>query len=73
MTSIRLYIKIILQPNTHWIDAIENALNTLKHSLAKVITIVICCDKWQSKTLFLTSFDLRSSIVLMFSIAAYPV
>ena len=30
-------------------------------------------DKWQSKTLFLTIFDLRSSIVLTFSIAAYPV
>ena len=29
-------------------------------------------DKWQSKTLFLTIFDLRSSIVLTFSIAAYP-
>ena len=28
-------------------------------------------DKWQSKTLCLTSFDLRSSIVLTFSIAAY--
>ena len=28
-------------------------------------------DKWQSETLFLTIFDLRSSIVLMFSIAAY--
>ena len=30
-------------------------------------------DKWQSKTLFLLIFDLRSSIVLAFSIAAYPV
>ena len=30
-------------------------------------------DKWQSKTLFSTIFDLRSSIVLTFSIAAYPV
>ena len=30
-------------------------------------------DKWQSKTLFPTIFDLRSSIVLTFSIAAYPV
>ena len=30
-------------------------------------------DKWQSKTLFLTTFDLRSSIVLAFSIATYPV
>ena len=27
----------------------------------------------QSKTLFITIFDLRSSIVLTFSIAAYPV
>ena len=41
-----------------------------------VFSIVICRqsgDKWQSKTLFLTIFDLRSSIVLTFSIAAYPV
>ena len=29
--------------------------------------------KWLSKTLFPTIFDLRSSIVLTFSIAAYPV
>ena len=32
-----------------------------------------CDDKWQSKTLFLAIFDLRSSIVFAFSIAAYPV
>ena len=31
-----------------------------------------CGDKWQSKTLFLLIFDLRSSVVLAFSIAAYP-
>ena len=30
-------------------------------------------DKWQSKILFLTIFDPRSSIVLTFSIAAYQV
>ena len=30
-------------------------------------------DKWQSKTLFRMIFDLRSSIVLTFSIAGYPV
>ena len=30
-------------------------------------------DRWQSKTLFLTIFDLRSSIVLAFAIAVYPV
>ena len=38
--------------------------------------IAICCqwiDKWQSKTLFLLIFYLRSLIVLAFSIAAYPV
>ena len=39
-----------------------------------VFSIPICCqcgDKWQSQTLFLLIFDLRSSIVLAFSIAAY--
>ena len=30
-------------------------------------------DKWQSNTLFLTIIDLRSSIVLTFSIVACPV
>ena len=30
-------------------------------------------DKWQSKTMFLTIFDLRPSIVLTFSIADYTV
>ena len=30
-------------------------------------------DKWQSKTLFLSIFDLCSTIELTFSIAAYPV
>ena len=45
-------------------------------SIETVFSIAICrqCgDKWQSKTLFLTIFGLRSSIVLTFSIAAYPV
>ena len=37
------------------------------------VSIAICRqsgDKWQSKTMFQSIFDLRSSIVLMFSIAA---
>ena len=41
-----------------------------------LLSIAICrqsCDKWQLKSLFLTIFDLRSSMVLTFSIAAYPV
>ena len=45
-------------------------------SLETVFTIAICRkmgDKWQSKTRFLAIFDLRSSIILTFSIAAYPV
>ena len=44
-------------------------------SIETVFLIAICgqCgDKWQSKTLFLVIFDLLSSIVLAFSIAAYP-
>ena len=47
--------------------------------LEAVFSIAICRqsghsgDKWQSKTLFLTIFDLRSSIVLKYSIAVYPV
>ena len=45
-------------------------------SLETVASIVICRqsgDKCQSKTLFLTIFYLRSSVVLTFPIAAYPV
>ena len=44
-------------------------------SLETVFLIAICRqsgDKWQSKTLFLTILDLHSSILLPFSIAAYP-
>ena len=50
--------------------------NADQKSIETVFSIVICrqCgDKWQSKTLFLTIFDQRSSIVLAFSVAAYPV
>ena len=41
-----------------------------------VFSIAICRqlgDKWKSKTLFLTILDLCSSVLLTFSIAAYPV
>ena len=45
-------------------------------SIEIVFSIAIfrqCGDKWHSKTLFLTIFDLRFSIVLAFWIAAYLV
>ena len=54
----------------------QQSTNADQKSIETVFSIPICrqCgDKWQSKTLFLLSFDLRSSIVLAFSIAAYPV
>ena len=54
----------------------QQSTNADQKSIETVFLIAICrqCgDKWQSKTLFLTGFDLRSSIVLAFSIAAYPV
>ena len=44
--------------------------------LETVFSIAICRhsgDKWQSKTLFLTIFDLRSSIVITCSVVAYLV
>ena len=47
-----------------------------KKSIEMVFSIAICrqCgNKWQSKTLFQTIFNLHSLIVLAFSIAAYPV
>ena len=57
----------------------SNMLSTMtkigQKSIETVFSIAICrqCDdKWQSKTLFLTIFDICSSIVLVFSIATYP-
>ena len=54
----------------------EQSMNAVNKSLETVFSIAICRqsgDKRQSKTLFyvLTILDLRSSIVLTFSIAAY--
>ena len=41
--------------------------------VGRQMTIEKSGDKWQSKNLFRMIFDLRSSIVLTFSIAGYPV
>ena len=65
-------------------NALNNRRTRIKKSLETMILIVYCCrsletmflivicrqsgDKWQSKTLLLTIFDLHSSIVLMFLI-----
>ena len=49
-------------------------MNRDQKSVETVFLIAICRqwgDKWQSKTLFILIFDLRSLIVLVFSIAAY--
>ena len=54
----------------------QQSTNADQKSIETVFSIAICRqwgDKWQSKTLFLLIYDLRSSIVLAFSIAAYPV
>ena len=51
----------------------QQLTNADQKSIETVFSIAICCptgDEWQSKTLFLLIFDLRSSIVLAFSIAA---
>ena len=53
----------------------QQSTNADQKSLETVFSIAICrqrSDKWQSKTLFLTIFELRTSIVLAFSTAAYP-
>ena len=52
----------------------EQSMNAVHISLETVFSIAICRqsgDKRQSKTLFLTILNLRSPIVLAFSIAAY--
>ena len=54
----------------------QQSANVDQKSIETMFSIAICrqCgDKWQSKTQFLTIFYLHSSIVLAFSIAAYPV
>ena len=54
----------------------NQSTNADQISIETVFSIAIfcqCADKWQSKILFLNIFDLHSSIVLAFSIAAYPV
>ena len=54
----------------------QQSTNADQKSLETVFSIAICRqrgDQWQSKALFLTIFELPSSIVLAFSIAAYPV
>ena len=54
----------------------QQSTNADQKSIETVFLIAICRqwgDKCQSKTLFLSIFDIRSSIVLAFSIAAYPV
>ena len=52
----------------------EQSMNAVHKSLETVFSIAICRQsrgKWQSKTLLLMILDIRSSIVLTFSIAAY--
>ena len=59
-----------------WKTLFKQSTNIDQSSLETVFSIAIWCqldDKWQSKTLFLTIFDLRSSIVLTFLIAPYTV
>ena len=67
-------------PETHRVGGnrkrYKQSRNADQKSIETVFSIAICRQwgvKWQSKTLFLLIFDLRSSIVLAFSIAAYPV
>ena len=53
----------------------SQSTNGDQKSVETVFLIVICsqsCDKWQSKTVS-NEFYLRSSTVLAFSIAVYPV
>ena len=71
---------ILALTKTHRIGGNRNryqqSTNVDQKSIETVFLIAICRqggDKWQSKTLFLMIFDLHSSMVLTFLIAAYPV
>ena len=53
-------------------NALDNRQTRIKSRPETVFSIAICrqsVDKWQSKTLFLTNFNLRLLTVLTFSIA----
>ena len=65
---------------SHWVGGnrkrYQQSTNADQKFIETVFSIANCRqwgDKWLSKTLFLLIFDLRSSIILAFSIAAYPV
>ena len=62
--------------NAHWIGCEQKRSIIIDESGSKIArNSVLDCktsDTWESKTLFLTTFDLCSSIVLTFLIAAYP-
>ena len=50
--------------------------NVDQKSIETMFLIAICrptCDRWQSKTLFVSIFDPCSSMLITFSIAAYRV
>ena len=74
-----LYVEVsraMITPDRRQSKTLSTIVEHGSKSLETVFSIAICRqygDKWQSKTLFLLIFDLRSSIVLEFSIAAYPV
>ena len=57
----------------HMEIAINSVFDCHLSQVGRQMTIEKSGDKWQSETLFRTIFDLRSSIVLTFSIACYPV
>ena len=59
----------------HWIGGNRKCSNADQKLLETVFSNTICHqsgDKWQQKILFQMINDLHSSIVLTFSIAAYP-
>ena len=73
-------INRLIATQSHWIGGnrkrSKHSTNADQKSLEAVFSIAICRhsgDKWQSKTMFLKIVNLCSSIVLAFSIAAYPV
>ena len=73
-------IHIVFLMSSHWVGGnrkrYQQLTNVGQKSIETEFLIAICrqCgDKWQSKTLFLYIFYLRSSIVLVFSNSVYPV
>ena len=76
-TYVHRKLKTLLKLDDHLSKIDRNDETNVDQKLIETVFFILIFhqsgNKWQSKTLFLMNFDLHSSIVLTFLIAAYPV